>query len=676
LTGSSSTSEAVARASILLVDDNLPNLLALEALLEPLGQELVSATSGEAALACWTEREFAVVLMDVRMPGLDGFETAKRMRERENGRCTPIIFLTALGAEEDHAVAYSQGAVDFLVKPFRPAALLSKVRVFVDLYLKGKTIVAQEKALREAEREALERQSESRLQTIIDLMPLCVVALHADGTPYFCNRAWREYTGIELDQASPSTLLGAIHPEDLPRLRETLRGALRGGQSVEIECRLRCGREGTFRWHIARAMPELGPDGAIVGWIGTATDVERQKRAERDAITANRTKDEFLAIVSHDLRTPLTAILGWAGMLTTGNPDASKLKRGLDTIQRNARAQALLIDDILDVARIMSGKMRLEPVAVDVKAVVEAALDAIQPSALEKNIAVQPRLEEVPTTFGDPDRLQQVVWNLAMNAIKFTPKGGTVEVELRCVDGYIHVRVRDNGRGIDPPFLPHVFDRFRQARSNGRAEGGLGLGLAIVRHIVELHQGDVTAASDGAGRGAVFTVRLPIIQVGRSAESADRQAAASEEWSQSLTLAKTLRGVKVLVVDDELDVREFLATVLGSAGAEVICAASTREALEVLRHSPPDVLLSDIAMPEEDGYSLIRKVRALRPEQGKAVRAVALTAYARSGDADDALDAGFDKHVAKPVEPFELVGIVAELVNRGAQAEPYRTSSG
>jgi PAS domain S-box-containing protein len=677
LTASSPTSKAVARARILLVDDNLPNLIALEALLEPLGQELVRVTSGEEALKCCAEHEFAVVLMDVRMPGLDGFDTARRMRERENGRRTPIIFLTALGAEEeDHALAYSQGAVDFLVKPFRPAALLSKVRVFVDLYLKEKTIVAQQKALGEAEREALERQSESRLQTIIDLMPLCVVALHADGTPYFCNRAWREYTGIELDQASPSTLLGAIHPEDLPRLRDTLQGALRDGQSMEIECRLRSGRDGTFRWHIGRAMPELGPDGAIVGWIASATDVERQKRAERDAVTANRTKDEFLAIVSHDLRTPLTAILGWAGMLTSGNPDASKLKRGLETIQRSARAQALLIDDILDVARIMSGKMSIEPVAVDVKEVVAAALDAVQPSALEKNVAVETRLEEVPTTFGDPDRLQQVVWNLAMNAIKFTPKGGTVEVELRCIDGCIQVRVRDNGRGIDPAFLPHVFDRFRQARTDGRADGGLGLGLAIVRHIVELHQGDVTAESAGAGRGAAFTVRLPIIQVGSSPDSADRKTGAFDDRAQSSTIVKTLRGVKVLVVDDELDVRDFLATVLGSAGAEVICAASTREALEVVRHSPPDVLLSDVAMPGEDGYSLIRKIRALQPEQSRTVRAVALTAYTRPEDANDALDAGFDRHVAKPVEPFELVGIVAQLINRGSQAEPSRTSSG
>jgi PAS domain S-box-containing protein len=652
--------QALDRASILLVDDNLPNLLALEGLLEPLGQELVRATSGEAALQRFAEREFAVVLLDVRMPGLDGFETAKRMREREKDRHTPIIFLTALGAEEeDHALAYSQGAVDFLVKPFRPAALLSKVRVFVELYLQARTILAQQKELREAERAALERRSEGRLQTIIDLMPLCVVVFHADGSPYFCNQAWREYTSIELDQASPSRLLDAVHPDDVPRIRQTLREALEGGRGVELECRLRSAHDGSFRWHIARAMPEFGPDGQMVSWIAAATDVERQKRAERDAVAANRTKDEFLAIVSHDLRTPLTAILGWVGMLLSGSLDASKFKRGLETIQRNARAQGLLIDDILDIARIISGKMRIETVHVDVKAVVQSALEAVQPSALDKGVVLKLSLEDVPTTFGDPARLQQVVWNLAMNAIKFTPKGGTIEVELSAVDGHIRIRVRDDGRGIDAAFLPHVFDRFRQADSTARAEGGLGLGLAIVRHIVELHQGEVTAESAGIGHGSTFTVRLPVRDAVRSPEGEPGLPAGSP----SPTPTTTLRGMKVLVVDDLVEVRELLKSVLASAGAEVVSAASSREALELFQRSPPDILLSDIAMPEEDGYALIRKVRALPRNQGGGVRAAALTAYARPQDASAALEAGYDRHIAKPVEPFELLGILAELAD-------------
>ena len=653
-------------ASILLVDDNRANLLALEALLEPLGQDLVKASSGEAALRCMLDREFAVVLLDVRMPGLDGFETAARIRGREKHHHTPIIFITAEGnEEEDHSLAYSQGAVDFLVKPFKPAALVSKVRVFVDLYLKGQTIVAQEKALRQAEREALQRQSESRLQTIIDLMPLCAVALHADGTPYFCNRVWREYTGIELDQASPESLLEALHPDDLPPARETLESAFSGAHSVELECRLRSGKDGTYRWHIARALPERRHDGTVVGWIATATDVEQQKQAERQAIDANRTKDEFLAVVSHDLRTPLTAILGWAGMLLSADQDPAKLRRGLETIQRNARAQALLIDDLLDVARIISGKLHLEPCAVDINTVVQGALEAVYPSAQAKEVTLESHLEQVPTTLGDAARLQQVVWNLAMNAVKFTPKGGIVDVCVELVDGDIQIKVRDNGRGIDPEFLPHVFDRFRQAESTpARSQGGLGLGLAIVHHIVELHEGSVVAESAGPGQGSTFTVRLCV----RKATTPDGRAVqqrSSEHREAETDAAKMLRDLKVLIVDDEDDSRDFLTQVLGAAGAEVASAGTSREGLDLFHRLSPDVLLSDIALPGEDGYAFIREIRALSRDRGGMVRAAALTANARPEDASHAVDAGFDMHIAKPVEPYELIGIVAGLAERG-----------
>jgi PAS domain S-box-containing protein len=660
-----SVSATTGRASILLVDDHPANLLALEALLEPLEQDLVRASSGEAALKIMEDREFAVVLLDVRMPGLNGFETAKRFRQRDKDRHTPVIFVTAADVDEaDHELAYSRGAVDFLVKPFRPAALLSKVRVFVDLYLKGKTIAAQAAALRQAEREVLERQSESRLQTIIDLMPLCVVALHADGTPYFCNRAWREYTGIELDQASPTTLLDALHPDDLPRAREALQGAFSGGRTVELECRLRSAHDGGFRWHIARALPEIGANGGVVGWIATATDVEQQKQAERQAIAANRTKDEFLAVVSHDLRTPLTAILGWAGMLSSANQDPAKLRRGIETILRNARAQALLIDDILDIARIISGKLRLEPSAVDIKAVVQGALEAVDPSAQAKEVTLETHLHPVPPTSGDPARLQQVVWNLAMNAVKFTPKGGTVQVHVNLIDGDIQIQVRDNGRGIDPEFLPHVFDRFRQADSTpARAQGGLGLGLAIVDHIVGLHGGSVVVESAGPGRGATFTVRLPVREP--TATDAPGVEASSPELREEGTRSETLlRGVLVLVVDDDADSRDFITQVLTSAGADVVSAASSREALNIFHRSPPNVLVSDIGLAGQDGYSIIREIRALAKDEGGMVRAAALTAYTREQDASRALDAGFDVHIAKPVDPLELVGIVAELAGQ------------
>jgi PAS domain S-box-containing protein len=648
------------RASILVVDDHPPNLLALQAVLEPLGHEVITARSGEEALERLGEREYAVILMDVRMPGLDGYQTAARVRDIETARHTPIIFLTAHASDEEQALrAYERSAVDFLVKPFNPEILASKVRIFVELYLRGQTIRRHEAALREAEREALERQSETRFQTIIDLMPLCVVALHPDGTPYFCNRAWREYTGIAIDDASGDMLLEAIHRDDKVRTREALREAMSGGREIELECRIRCGRDGAFRWHVVRALPELGTTGKIVSWIATATDIERQKKAEEHAKTANRTKDEFLAMVSHDLRTPLTAILGWVGLLLAGHSEPAKVKRGLETIQRNARAQAILIDDVLDVARMLSGNLRLEERAVDVRAIVEGALDPVRAAAEAKHIDLHTTYHPVPTTVGDPARLQQVVWNLAMNAVKFTPEQGKVEVAVRPADGHIEIEITDTGRGIDADFLPHVFDRFRQAAgSPTKREGGLGVGLAIVHHIVQLHHGAVSAQSGGPGRGSTFAVRIPV----RTPSAGESVEAAVSERSPSP--APLLEGVRILVVDDDGDTRTFLSQVLGAAGAEVVTASTSGEARESFRSAAPDVLVCDIGLPGQDGYSFIQEVRALAPDEGGRLPAAALTAHTRVEDASRALEAGFDRHVGKPVEPVEVVQIVAELAAR------------
>jgi len=641
-------------ASILLVDDEPANLLALEAVLEPLNHDLVRAHSGEEALAKVMEREFAVVLMDVCMPNMDGYETAARMRRQAATRLTPIIFITAGDFDEDRVLlGYSRGAVDFLVKPFHREMLASKVSVLVDLYLSRETIQRQAAALRHAERETLERQNETRLQTIFDLMPLCVVALHADGRPYFCNRAWREHIGIDLDPSSNTKLLEAIHPEDRLRVYETLGQAISSGRSVEIECRFRSVSDG-FRWYVARARPELGDDGKIVGWIATATDMEHQKLAEQEAMAANRMKDQFLAIVSHELRTPLTAILGWTAMLQSTTPDAAQLQRGLDTIQRNAKAQALLIDDILDVVRIISGKLHLEVGRVDVSALATVALESIRPVAEAKGIDLDAALESVPMTVGDPDRLQQVVSNLLTNSIKFTAKGGRVRIFVRMVGGWIEIRVEDDGCGIDPDFLPRVFDRFSQADvTTARRQKGVGLGLAIVNHIVRLHDGTVTANSPGIGQGSTFLVTLPV----REAPASEESAAAPARTDTATLLA----GTKVLLVDDEADSRDCLTQVLGSAGAEVVSVASSKDALRVFSRVRPDVLLSDIGLPGEDGYTLIRQIRAFSREQGGMIPALALTAYARREDAARAREAGFDVHIPKPIEPSALVEVVARL---------------
>jgi PAS domain S-box-containing protein len=644
------------RASVLLVDDKPANLVALEAVLEPLGHELVRAHSGNEALAKLAERDFAVALLDVRMPGMDGYEIAARMRQQPSTRLTPIIFITAADFDEHRVLlGYSHGAVDYLVKPFHPAMLASKVSVLVDLYLSRETIREQAAALRQAEREALERQSETQRQRIIDLMPLSVIALHADGKPYYCNRAWREDIGIELDSESGINLLEAVHPEDRLCVYDTIKESIAAGRSVEIECRLRSLRNG-FRWHVVRALPDLGADGKIAGWIATAVDVERQKQAEQQATLANRMKDQFLAVVSHELRTPLTAIAGWASILQSGKLDATRLQRGLETIQRNAKSQALLIEDILDVARILSGKLRLKLGQVNVRAVVDAAVESARPAAAIKEIELEDVPEPVPLTWGDTDRLQQVVSNLLTNAVKFTERGGKVRVCLKTVGDEIEIRVEDNGCGIDAGFLPYVFDPFRQADSSeARRQGGLGLGLAIVDHIVRLHDGTVAAHSLGVGRGSTFIVTMPVRE---APTSEDVERAASAVVPRAAT---RLRGLKVLVVDDEADTREYLVQVLRSAGTEVRSAASAKDAFYILAAWKPDVLLSDIGLAGEDGYSLIRKVRSLATEEGGMIPALALTAYTRPEDASLAREAGFDLVVPKPIEPFEVVDVVAQL---------------
>jgi len=391
-------------------------------------------------------------------------------------------------------------------------------------------------------------------------------------------------------------------------------------------------------------------------------------RAKQQAEEANRMKDEFLATLSHELRTPLNAILGWAQVLRMGKLDEAASARALETIERNARAQAQLIADLLDVSRIITGKLRLDFQPVELRRIVEAALDSVRPAADAKGIRLSVTLGVLASpVLGDSDRLQQVVWNLLSNAIKFTPREGAVEVRLCQTGASAEVRVSDTGAGIRPDFLPYVFDRFRQAEGAiTRTHGGLGLGLSIVRHLVELHGGTVEVESEGEGQGACFTVSLPV----RTALSGCKAGGTAGEpqlvegmdaWGDSWGDRELLRGLRVLVVEDEDDTRDLLVTTLEQCGAEVTAAASVAAALERLDEQVPDVLVSDLAMPEEDGYSLIRRVRARPSERGGEVPAAALTSYARAEDRARALAAGFQMHVPKPIDPSALVRMIADL---------------
>ncbi len=393
--------------------------------------------------------------------------------------------------------------------------------------------------------------------------------------------------------------------------------------------------------------------------------LRREQQARAAAEAANRAKDEFLAVLSHELRTPLNAVYGWARMLQAGQIRDETAERALDAIVRNANAQVQLIDDLLDVSRVGSGKMRLDVRPVDLRTVIEGALDAVRPAAEAKAIRLQSVLDpRVAPITGDPDRLQQVIWNLLMNAVKFTPKSGRVQIHLQRVNSHIEIVVSDTGLGIAPSVLPFIFDRFRQADSSStRAHSGLGLGLALVKHLVELHGGSVVAQSPGEGKGATFIVKLPLTIAAISAGPVPRlhpTAPTIEASPQGLRLD----GLRVLVVDDDPDALNLASAILTDAGAAVKTCLSAPDALAVLQQWRPHVLVSDIEMPGEDGYSLIRKVRALDSDHGGNTPAVALTAYGRTQDRMLSLTAGYSMHVPKPVDPGELTTIIASVAAR------------
>lgn len=389
-----------------------------------------------------------------------------------------------------------------------------------------------------------------------------------------------------------------------------------------------------------------------------------EQAARLEAETANKTKDDFLAVLSHELRTPLTAILGWTQLMHNGSLDEEAKARALETIRRNARSQSQLIDDLLDVSRIITGKLRLETRPVAIKTVVEAALESIRPAAQAADINLSMNLEDVcESVDGDANRLQQVVWNLLSNAVKFTPRNGMVEVNLKKENDAAIIKIRDTGPGIPAEYLPLIFDRFRQVDgTTTRKHGGLGLGLAIVNHLVGLHGGTVAAESAGEGHGSIFTVRLPL-QVKQNAPRSEADVFGMAE-PNGLHNDSLLQNLRVLVVDDESDTREFIATVLNNCGAEVRSAASAAEAFEAVRQWLPNVMVSDIGLPGEDGYALLGRLRRDLNEGEQLLPSLALTAYASVEDRKRALAAGFNMHLAKPIEPNELVAVVASLAGR------------
>ncbi len=519
------------------------------------------------------------------------------------------------------------------------------------------------------------RESEAQFHLLAETIPQLAWSAQPDGYIDWYNRRWYDYTGTTPDDVRGWEWTSVHDPGRVEEVVARWQASLAAGAPFEMEFTLRR-HDGAFRWHLTRAVPLRDAEGRIIRWFGTNTDIDASRRAEMERVAlleserrarvaaelASRAKDEFLATASHELRTPLNAILGWARMMQSGQLDQGTLSRAIDSIERNARVQVRLIEDILDGSRIITGQLHLEVRPLDMSALVVAALDAVRPAADAKRIALTLHMDAAAARMvGDAERLQQIVWNLANNAIKFTPKGGSVDVALRRADTNIELTVTDTGQGIDSDFLPHVFDRFRQAEgSSTRRYGGLGLGLALVRHLVEAHGGVVRADSEGSGRGAVFTVTLPVRAV-----SSDVAAlpSAGRGWDQLFVpRAADLRGVSVLVVDDEADARDLVSTVLRAKGAEVTEAASAHDALSLVASRGFMVLVSDIGMPGTDGYGLIDRIRTEAGARGVHLPAVALTAYSRDEDRRRALEAGFQAYAVKPVEPEHLVKIVASVV--------------
>jgi PAS domain S-box-containing protein len=396
-----------------------------------------------------------------------------------------------------------------------------------------------------------------------------------------------------------------------------------------------------------------------------------EKLARNEAERANRLKDEFLATISHELRNPLNAIMGWAHMMRLGKLTPANAERAVETIYRNAKSQAQLVADLLDVSRIISGKLRLDVRPVDLLNIVNAAIDSIRPAVDAKGIRLQTMLDPAAGPIsGDADRLQQIVWNLLTNAVKFTPKGGRIQVKVQRIDSHVEVVVSDSGIGIKKEFLPYVFDRFRQAdATTTRVHGGLGLGLSIVHQLVDLHGGSVSVQSEGEGKGATFTISLPFVGVISSVPDAGSDQQTQSDEIITLEGLPSLQGLKVLVVDDEADTRELIGEVLKECGSEVITSRSVAEALVALEQHKPDILISDLGMPDEDGYSLISKIRALPSERGGQIPAAALTAYARAEDRMRVLRSGFQFHLPKPVDSAELVTVVASLAGRAYERQ-------
>jgi PAS domain S-box-containing protein len=530
-------------------------------------------------------------------------------------------------------------------------------------------------------RQAL-HDSNARYSAIVEAMPEILFTTLPDGNNDFINQLFYEYTGLSAEQARGFGWYKVVHPDDVEQVAIRWKESVETGKPFEGEFRLRSAK-GEYRWFRGRAVPLRDESGKITKWLGVCMDIthqraieqkredllcrERQARALAEA--ANFTKDGFIALVSHELRTPLNAVLGWVNILRSQEVDKETFHQGLETIERSTKSQATLIEDLIDSAMIATGKMRIKLEKVNLERVIQSALDSVLPTAEAKAISLKFSVETNKTyVLGDASRLHQVVWNLLSNALKFTPEGGLIEVTLKIAGKNAEIIVRDTGQGINAELLPMIFERFQQTDiSPTRRFGGLGLGLSLVKQLVELHGGTVHVESAGEAQGATFTVLLPLRVKTSGVLTISMLNALKKEGAKN-DRPFSLSGLRVLIVDDDADAREISSIMLRQQGALVTQATSASQAYAILssaqKEQRPEVLISDIGMPDEDGYSLMRRVRSLSPEQGGGIPAVAVTAFTSAEDRRRALDTGFQAHLSKPVDTDEFIEVIARLTNR------------
>ncbi|WP_449419134.1 response regulator [Phormidium nigroviride] len=769
---------------ILHIDDNEANRYVVTRMLQNAGFDVKQAATGETGVQIALEQQPDLIVLDVQLPDINGFEVCRRLKASPATAFIPVLHLSASFVKsEDKVQGLDSGADGYLAQPVEPIELVATVNALLrtrqaeeaarllarewqttfnaiadgvcmldtngtimqsnlaaselwekpESEIKGsfygdlmpdllgfkenpfiraqQTCRRQNLELRFGDRwfsvtadpilgdrgnfagavwivaditdrkqaESAQQESEERFRLLLDnAQDYAIFFLDAEGRIIRWSTGAQRILGYEEAEAlgQPTSII--FTPEDLAA----------GTDKLELEQAVAAGQAEDERWHIRKdgsrfwasgILTSLQDEAGLRGFAKIMRDFTERKQAEDEraqllireqnartqAETANRMKDEFLATLSHELRSPLNAMLGWLRLLNTRKFDEKTTAKAMETIERSARAQAQLVEDLLDVSRIIQGKVRLNVRPVELVTVIEAALDTVRPAAEAKEIRLQTIFDSTGgLVAGDSDRLQQIVWNLLSNAVKFTLKGGQVQVCLERVNSHVEIAVSDTGLGIKPEFLPFVFDRFRQADSSiARTYTGLGIGLAIVRHLVELHGGSVRAQSEGEGKGATFTIKLPLMPVRQNLEAGERvhPGIGGELPFENLP---ALNGLRVLVVDDEADSRAFLTAVLEECGAEVVAVGSAVEAIATLKSLKPDILLSDIGMPEEDGYALIRQVRSLSPQEGGQIPAAALTAYARAEDRTRSLLSGFQIHLPKPIEPAELAAVVANLANR------------